>query len=51
MNHMTDSNKEGWDALAEVHYKNYHIDRLLSGEPLLNKVIRSEVGDVQGNIE
>jgi SAM-dependent methyltransferase len=45
---MTDSNKQGWDKLAEIHYKNYHIDRLLSGEPLLNDLILSEVGDVRG---
>jgi SAM-dependent methyltransferase len=48
MNRMTDSNKQGWDRLAEIHHKNYHIDKLLSGTPLLNEVIRSEVGDVQG---
>jgi len=48
MNEMTLSNKKGWDGLAETHYKNYHIDRLLAGEPLLNEVIRSEVGDVAG---
>lgn len=46
MNHMTQSNKQGWDSLAEIHYKNYHIDRLISGTPLLNELIRSEVGDV-----
>jgi 2-polyprenyl-3-methyl-5-hydroxy-6-metoxy-1,4-benzoquinol methylase len=48
MNHMTHSNKQGWDKLAEIHTKTYHIDRLLSGEPLLNDLIRSEVGDVRG---
>ena len=48
MNHMTNANKQGWDRLAEIHTKNYHIDRLLSGEPLLNALIRSEVGDVRG---
>lgn len=48
MSEMTQSNKKGWDGLAETHYKNYHIDRLLSGEPLLNDVIREEVGDVRG---
>ena len=46
MNHMTQSNKQGWDRLAEIHSKTYHIDKLLSGEPLLNEVIRSEVGDL-----
>jgi len=45
---MTQANKEGWDGLAETHYRNYHIDKLLSGKPLLNELIRAEVGDVQG---
>ena len=48
MNEMTQANRKGWDGLAEVHYKNYHIDRLLSGKPLLNEQIRSEVGEVRG---
>ena len=48
MNHMTDANRQGWDKLAEIHAKTYHIDKLLSGEPLLNDLIRSEVGDVRG---
>ena len=48
MNQMTQSNKQGWDALAEIHYKNYHIDKLLAGSPLLNELIQGEVGDVQG---
>jgi SAM-dependent methyltransferase len=47
MHNFTHSNKQGWDALAEVHYQTYHIDKLLSGEPLLNDLIRKEVGDVQ----
>jgi hypothetical protein len=47
MNRMTDANKQGWDKLAEIHTKTYHIDRLLSGEPLLNDLIRSEVGEVR----
>jgi SAM-dependent methyltransferase len=45
---MTQANRVGWDGLAETHYKNYHTDRLLAGEPLLNDVVRSEVGDVRG---
>lgn len=48
MNNMTQSNKKGWDGLAETHYKNYHIDSLLAGKPLLNELIRNEVGDVRG---
>ena len=48
MNEMTESNRKGWDGLAEAHYKNYHIDRLLSGEPLLDDLVRTEVGDVAG---
>lgn len=47
MNEMTQANKKGWNGLASVHYKNYHIDRLLNGEPLLNEIIREEVGDVK----
>jgi SAM-dependent methyltransferase len=45
---MTQANKVGWDGLAETHYRNYDVDRLLAGEPLLNDVIRHEVGDVRG---
>ena len=45
---MTQSNQQGWDTLAEVHARTYDIDRLLSGKPLLNEVIRREVGDVGG---
>lgn len=48
MSKQTQANKKGWDSLAETHYKNYHIDRLLAGTPLLNELIRDEVGDVQG---
>jgi len=48
MNQMTQSNKQGWDGLAETHYKNYDIDRLIAGNPLINDLIRKEVGDVSG---
>lgn len=48
MNHMTQANQKGWDALAETHYKHYHIDKLIAGTPLLNELIRTEVGEVQG---
>lgn len=48
MNDMTQANKMMWDGLAETHYKNYHIDKLLGGTPLLSDVIRQEVGDVRG---
>ena len=48
MNKMTQANKKGWDGLAETHYKNYHIDKLISGTPLINELIREEVGDVRG---
>ncbi len=44
----TSANRQGWDALADVHARTYHIDRLLAGEPLLNDLIRGEVGDVRG---
>ena len=48
MDSMTQANSEAWNALAETHYRNYHVQRLLAGEPLLNELIRSEVGDVRG---
>jgi SAM-dependent methyltransferase len=48
MNKMTQANKRGWDGLAETHYKNYHIDKLIAGTPLINELIREEVGDVKG---
>ena len=48
MNPMTQSNKKGWDGLAASHYKNYEIDKLIAGEPLLNDLVRKEVGDVSG---
>jgi SAM-dependent methyltransferase len=48
MNQMTQANKLAWDGLAETHYKNYHIDKLVAGTPLLNDLIRGEVGDVRG---
>jgi len=48
MNSKTLSNREAWDAIAKTHYENYHIEKLLSGEPLLCDLIKSEVGDVQG---
>ncbi len=48
MNRMTQANKKGWDGLAATHYKNYHIDKLLAGTPLLNELIQKEVGDVKG---
>ena len=47
MTEFTQANRYGWDGLAETHYRNYHIDSLLAGTPLLNEVIRSEVGDVK----
>jgi SAM-dependent methyltransferase len=48
MKEMTSANKRGWDKLAEIHYRNYHIDRLLSGKPLLDELVQKEVGDVSG---
>jgi SAM-dependent methyltransferase len=44
---MTQANRVGWDGLAEAHYRNYHTAKLIAGEPLLNDVIRREVGDVR----
>lgn len=48
MINRTQSNKRGWDVLADTHYHNYHIDQLIAGTPLINDVIRKEVGDVKG---
>ena len=48
MNSMTEANRKAWDTLAKAHYENYHIDKLLVGEPLLNELVRDEVGDVSG---
>jgi SAM-dependent methyltransferase len=45
---MTQANRKGWDGLAETHFRNYHIDRLIAGKPLLNDLIRNEVGEVAG---
>lgn len=47
-NQLTQANKKGWDGLAKTHSKNYHIDKLIAGTPLLNEVIQKEVGDVKG---
>jgi 2-polyprenyl-3-methyl-5-hydroxy-6-metoxy-1,4-benzoquinol methylase len=44
----TQANREAWNAVAKSHYENYHIQKLLAGEPLLSEVIKSEVGDVRG---
>ncbi len=45
---MTSANGKAWDAVAKAHYENYHVEKLLAGEPLLNEVVKSEVGDVHG---
>ncbi len=46
---MTEENKRGWDDLAETYFANYHTDKPLAGRPLLNDLIKNEVGDVEGN--
>lgn len=48
MSNETQSNRRGWDGLAETHYQRYDIDRLVGGTPLINDIIRREVGDVNG---
>ncbi len=48
MNNMTQANRQGWDGLVATHARTYHISRLLAGTPLINDLIRSEVGDVSG---
>ncbi len=47
MNPMSQSNKKGWDGLAESHNKNYPTDKLIAGKPLLHDLILKEVGDVR----
>ena len=48
MDAMTRTNGEAWDAIAKTHYENYDVQRLLSGESLINELIKAEVGDVKG---
>ena len=48
MDAMTQANRRAWDNLAKIHYENYHVGKLLAGEPLLSEVIQAEVGDVHG---
>ena len=48
MNDHTQANREAWNAVAQVHYENYHLPKLLAGEPLINELIQAEVGDVHG---
>lgn len=48
MNPKTQANREAWNAVAKTHYENYHIEKLLAGEPMLSELIKSEVGDVHG---
>ncbi len=48
MNSMTSANGKAWDAVAKAHYENYHVEKLLAGEPLLNELVKAEVGDVRG---
>lgn len=48
MKEMTGANRAAWDALAKIHYENYHVEKLLAGEPLLSELIRAEVGEVRG---
>ncbi len=48
MNQLTSSNKLGWNGLAAIHSKTYHLQKLMTGEPLLNDLIQKEVGNVKG---
>jgi len=48
MNTMTKANSKAWNTVAKTHYENYHVDKLLAGEPLLHELIQAEVGDVRG---
>lgn len=47
MNNMTRANRQAWDHLAETHYRKYHIEKLRAGTPLINDLIRAEVGQVR----
>ena len=48
MDARTRANGEAWDAIAKTHYENYDVQKLLTGEPLINELIKAEVGDVTG---
>lgn len=48
MKSMTQANSKAWDAVAKAHYENYHVEKLLAGEPVLSDLIRAEVGGVRG---
>lgn len=48
MHSQTGANRAAWNAIAGAHAQSYHIERLLDRQPLINDVIRSEVGDVRG---
>ena len=48
MNSMTKANSKAWDAVAKAHYENYHVAKLIAGEPILNELVKTEVGDVHG---
>ena len=45
---MTQANREAWNAVAKTHFENYHVEKLLAGEPILSDLIKAEVGDVHG---
>ena len=44
----TRANGEAWNTVAKIHYENYHVEKLLAGEPILSELIKAEVGDVHG---
>ncbi|MEM7366659.1 MAG: class I SAM-dependent methyltransferase [Pseudomonadota bacterium] len=48
MSKYTQANRSGWNGLAQSHFQNYHTERLLAGESLLDPVLVEEVGDVRG---
>lgn len=48
MDALSRVNSKAWNAIAKTHYEHYHVEKLLSGEPLINELIQAEVGDVRG---
>lgn len=48
MDPRTSANARAWNGIAKTHYEKYDINKLLTGEPLLNETICGEVGDVRG---
>ena len=48
MDYRTRANSIVWDSVAEKHFQTYHIDKLIKHKPVLNELIKNEVGNVNG---